>query len=93
MQVKLFHPTQRNTPLIGVRLAKAYRDWFELYFSYDTIIAFQEAGREVTVTHNIWSSTTGRHLNEIDGGEKKDRVDHNTFQKQLGEALERFFNA
>ena len=93
MEVKLWRPTDRNTQLIGVKLTRAYRNWLELYFSYDTIVAFQESGHEITVAHNVWSSTTGRHLNEIDGGEKEDRVDHNTFQKQLDEALERFFNA
>ena len=92
MQVKLFHPTHRNTPLIGVHFTDKNGDWFELYFSYNTIVAFHERGHKMVVSQNVWSSTTGRHLNEIDDGEKEDRVDYNTFQKQLDEALERLFN-
>jgi len=92
MQVKLFRPVMRNTSLVGVSFKDNNNNWFELYFSYTTIIAFHERGRKIVVSQNIWSSTTGRHLNEIDDGEKEDRVDYNTFQKQLDEALERFFN-
>ena len=92
MQVKLFHPTTRNTRLVGVRFT-GERGWLDLYISYETTVAFDESGHEMVVSENVWSNTTGRHLNEIDGGEKEDRVDYNTFQKQLGEALERFFNA
>ena len=83
----------RNTRLIGVKLTRAYRDWLELYFSYDTIVAFQESGHKITVSHNVWSTTTGRHLNEIEGGRKRDRISPDAFHKALNEALERFFNA
>lgn len=96
MQVKLFHPTHRNTPLIGVKLSDPYAGRLELYFSYDTIVAFQERGQEIVASQNVWSSTTGRHLNEIDGGEKeerKDRVSHQEFRKALDEAMARFFSA
>ena len=93
MRVKLFHPTSRNTQLVGVSFKDDNNNWFELYFSYTTIITFHEQGHKMVVSQNVWSSTTGRHLNEIDGGGKEDRVDNNTFQEQLDEALERFFNA
>ncbi len=36
-------------------------------FSYKTIIAFA-CGGTVTVRQNDWSTTTGKHLNAIDGG-------------------------
>ena len=91
MEVKLFHPTMRNTQLVGVSFKDKNNGWFELYFSYTTVVAFHEQGHKIVVSQNIWSVTTGRHLNEIDGGEKEDRVDSNTFQEKLNEAFERFF--
>lgn len=93
MEVKLFRPTTRKTPLVGVRIVRQYRDWLELYFSYQTVVAFQESfpGR-LTVCHNIWSNTTGRHLNEIDGGAKEDRLYPDAFQEQLSKVIEHFFN-
>ena len=93
MRVRLFHPTNRNTQLIGVEFVANNGNELDLYFSYNTIVAFRGGGFSLRVSQNHWSNTTGRHLNEIDGGEKEDRVDHDTFQKQLDEALERFFNA
>ena len=93
MQVRLFHPTTRATRLIGVEFMDNQSRYLDLYFSYDTIVAFRGGGHVTVVSQNVWSNTTGRHLNEIDGGEKEDRVDYNTFQEKLNEALERFFNA
>ena len=41
-----------------------------VWFSYDTPIAFRSSGERV-VRENIWSTTTGKHLNYIDGGTKE----------------------
>jgi flavorubredoxin len=38
-----------------------------IVFSYKTIIAFAINGK-VIVRQNEWSTTTGKHLNAIDGG-------------------------
>ena len=93
MEVSLLQPTTRNTKLTCVEFIDNGGNWLELYFSYQTIVAFRTGGHKMVVAQNIWSNTTGRHLNEIDGGRKEDRVNPNTFQKQLNEALERFFDA
>ena len=53
------------------------------YKSYDTIIAFETMGNLLKVCENCWSSTTGKHLNWLDGGNKKNRLDRETFQKEL----------
>lgn len=56
-----------------------------LYFSYETVIAFQDASGLV-VRQNDWSTTTGKHLNWIDGGgtiEKKKRLKSEDFEAQL----------
>jgi len=92
MQVRLFHQTMRNTQVVDVSFKDNDGNWFELYFSYDTIVAFHEHGRKMVVSQNIWSSTTDRHLNEIDNGRKEDRIPYDTFQEQLDKALEDFFN-
>jgi hypothetical protein len=54
-----------------------------IYFSYKTPIAFYtpETGR--VVRQNDWSTTTGKHLNAIDGGNKGDRLSSKDFEAQL----------
>lgn len=52
----------------------------EYYFSYETLVAFGRKGR-LTVCENVWGTTTGRHLNAIDGGHKESRVNLEEFQR------------
>ena len=74
-------------------LTTIYMDDRVLWFSYDTLVAFQsistKTGIEKVVHENVWSASTGKHLNSIDGGDKESRVDHRTFHdkwyKLLGE--------
>ena len=58
-----------------------------LWFSYDTVVAFTHKGRKV-VRQNDWSTTTGKHLNFIDGGNHGSRVDGDAFETLLNEAME-----
>lgn len=44
-----------------------------LYFSYKTVIAFSTPG-DIKVSENLWGPTTEKHLNWIDGGDKKTRL-------------------
>lgn len=44
-----------------------------LWFSYETLVAFQAAGRPRVVRENVWGPTTGKHLNAIDGGDRSSR--------------------
>ena len=58
------------------------------YYSYETLVAFEgyNKGKYYNVVmKNYWSNTTGKHLNFIDGGDKKSRVDKETFNKLLNE--------
>lgn len=57
-----------------------------VYFSYDTPVAFQTPGRRV-VRQNEWKTTTGKHLNWIDGGDKKGRVSGDQFEAALAAEL------
>lgn len=54
------------------------------YFSYKTLVAFKTKGK-LYVIENYWGPTTGKHLNWIDGGNKKDRLDKDSFNKKYNE--------
>ncbi len=36
-----------------------------LWFSYETIVAYEDEEGNLLVSENYWSNTTGRHLNAI----------------------------
>lgn len=59
----------------------------DLYFSYKTVIAFRAPGFGLVISANRWSSTTGRHLNEICRKEDKTRLSQGDFEKKLIEML------
>ena len=58
------------------------------YMSYDTCIAFSSIPTGLVVHDNIWSTTTGAHLNAIDGGsiaDKAKRVNSEEFAAKMTE--------
>jgi len=57
------------------------------YFSYDTIVAFSSPETGLVVHENDWSTTTGKHLNQIDRGNKKNRIPASEFEAKLKEVL------
>lgn len=59
----------------------------EYYFSYRTLVAFHAPSTGLVARKNDWGATTGKHLNWIDGGAKKDRLDAQAFQVKLVEAI------
>jgi hypothetical protein len=63
-----------------------------LWFSYKTVVAFR-VGPEMVVHENYWSKTTGKHLNLIDGGDKKSRLKPDPFQAKWDELAEPVFEA
>ena len=54
-----------------------------LWFSYTTPIAYRVLGEKRVVRVNDWSNTTGKHLNAIDGGDKKSRIPGVEFETRL----------
>lgn len=56
-----------------------------IWFSYETIVAFQDDG-ELVVCKNNWQQTTGKHLNLIDSDKSK-RLDRKEFEEKLKEAF------
>lgn len=63
-----------------------------VYYSYDTVVSFKgtnSKGKYFNCTsQNYWGVTTRKHLNWIDGGNKKDRLDSETFNAMLQEFLQ-----
>ena len=59
----------------------------DFYFSYNTLVAFTYKGN-LYVHANDWGNTTGKHLNWIDGGDKKARLSHEDFCKKYTECFE-----
>ena len=77
-----------NTTLI-THMLKGNR--LELFFSYDTLVAFSLNGN-LSVRKNEWGVTTGKHLNLIDNGNKKERLEYSAFSAALSDAYAGFFN-
>ena len=64
-----------------------YNNNAEIYYSYNTIVAFKTAS-EICVSQNVWSKTTACHLNRIQeliGGNKEDRIPYGDFASKLKE--------
>jgi len=59
----------------------------QYYFSYRTLVAFHAPSTGLVARKNDWGATTGKHLNWIDGGAKKDRLDAQAFQAKLEQAI------
>lgn len=75
-----------NTPNNAVVTVGSLR----LHFSYQTVIAFFGPD-DAAIRVNDWSTTTGKHLNAIDGGSaqaKKDRVPGAEFEARLAAQME-----
>lgn len=56
-----------------------------VWFSYTTIVAFYTENGDLICSENVWSSTTGRHLNKI--CPKNERISHENFKVLLDNAL------
>ena len=62
----------------------------KFFFSYKTIVAFQKAGELMCCCKNVWSTTTGKHLNwlEPDHSNRLTYSDFaNKFEKCFGTKL------
>jgi len=62
-----------------------------IWFSYRTPVAFRAPGVPRVVHKNVWGRTTGKHLNWIDGGDKKSRVESEVFDNLWVQHVEPLF--
>lgn len=72
----------------GVNSLKVTFNNFTLYYSYDTIVAYDDIDDGLVCSENVWTVTTGKHLNWIEPDKKK-RVKYGVFEVKLREMLER----
>ena len=81
-----------NTPTVSLRKGETPNETtlelpgITIWFSYETPIAFRAGGPHV-VRQNSWSTTTGKHLNRIDGGDKASRIPGPEFEALLEAAF------
>lgn len=64
-----------------------------IWFSYSTPVAFSAPGFGTYARQNDWGPTTGRHLNEIDGGDKSSRLPGPEFYSLLERAVAQIGNS
>lgn len=57
----------------------------DLYFSYETVVAFSSSEAGLVISENIWGNTTGKHLNWLND-DKSVRIENYVFNKMLLEA-------
>ena len=60
----------------------------DLYFSYKTVVAYRTADQGLVCSENVWSVTTGRHLNSIQP-DKHRRLPYEDFKRRLDITMER----
>ena len=70
-------PNETTLDLPGLRV----------WFSYETPVAFRSAETGRLVRENDWSTTTGKHLNRIDGGDRSSRIPGDVFERELDIAI------
>lgn len=59
-----------------------------LLFSYETIVAYRYRFEGWKVSENIWSVTTGKHMNQETRVAKEDRIPHDEWKAALYGHLE-----
>ncbi len=62
----------------------------EVYFSYNTPIAFRDSEGELIVRANEWGPTTGKHMVAL-GVDRGDRMPGEEFERRLTEHLRALF--
>lgn len=72
----------------GAHTRKIEMGTIELYYSYETIVAYCDAQDGLICTVNQWGVTTGKHLNWIQP-DKKSRLPADKFNEMLKAAIAR----
>lgn len=55
-----------------------------IFFSFKTLVAFEHENLGgLNVHENIWSGTTGKHLNSLDKGDSESRLSRSEFNRKL----------
>ena len=73
----------------GAHTLQIFLGGLTLYYSYKTIVAYYDILDGQVVCENSWGVTTRKHLNWIDGGDKKNRKSSKVFDAMLEAAIAR----
>lgn len=72
----------------GVNALRVDLGTIDLYYSYQTIVAYSDSQDGLVCSVNAWGVTTGKHLNWIQS-DKSRRVERGKFESMLESALAR----
>jgi len=72
----------------GVNTLRVSYNSITIYYSYKTIIAYRDFTDGLVICENVWSVTTGKHLNWINP-DHSIRLSYDDFQEKLQQALNR----
>ena len=72
--------------ILGPNFTKVTVGDVDFWFSYETCIAFWVRSAGLVISENVWSNTTGKHLNKI--GDKFLRIPHADFERKLQQLLD-----
>ena len=79
---------QYSSDNYGVHTLRIDMGAFDLYYSYDTIIAYRDGKDGFVMRENSWNTTTGKHMNWLQLDHKK-RIPSAEFEQKLQSMLER----
>ena len=85
---KISNYGQHKSPNYGVHTLNINMGKIEFYYSYETIVAYWDKKDGLVCSKNVWTVTTGKHLNWIEP-DKSRRIENKKFQKMLEEATKR----
>lgn len=84
--ISSYYPYSSNN--YGANALKVEFDTLTLFYSYKTVVAFSTPDTGLVARVNDWSTTTGKHLNEI-CPDKKERISGEMFETELQKTLVR----
>lgn len=71
---------------VSTNLTKFSLGNLDIYFSYNTAVAFEDSQANLVISQNKWSPTTGKHLSIINK-DVSDRIPYEQFTKELEKAI------
>lgn len=88
MQVRLKSYGEYSSDNYGAHAMQVDVGAIRLYFSYETVIAYNAPGEGLVIRENDWSTTTGKHLNAI-SRDKSRRISGEAFEAKLEAMLKK----
>jgi len=60
-----------------------------LYFSYNTVVGFEAPEYGERICENVWTTTTGKHLNWLEP-DKDRRIPYEQFKQELTKVIDKY---